>query len=437
VPIVTQEREFPARTPDALHRIDGYSVPTEQQAHSPGHQKTTSYRSINRNAVDESRDSFVSESGSRIDFMRELREENRTLGYDTGHEFSTEKWTYTIGLEQAYMRRTFYGTQIRAYTGWAMPDPYYTYSPWYEPPLPTQAEINANGAKCVAMTIPTEPEAGVAAFFGELREGLPKIVGLQALRGGLSQAHKSLGSEHLNIQFGIKPLIGDLEKTALGVLRAAKTARQYIRDSDRLVRRKATLLETNETAIGYYGGTPAIARRYGEIVASDFFVGPYGSTHVADEVRQRVTFSGAYTYHVAQGMDFLAKLDRYEALANKALGVRFDPNVAWQLTPWSWLVDWFADAGSFVQNVNALANDSLVMKYGYVMHETVSTRTRTLQVQPYEVGPSVLWTTNEYTRKLRHRATPYGFGLDVGTFSPRRWAILGALGLTRSPNALH
>jgi len=436
VPTVTSSRTFPPRTPSAQHWIGGDKVPTTQQSHSPGSQVTTSYRSINRNAIDESRDSFVSESGSRLDFMRELREENRTLGYDTGHEFSTERWSYTIGLEQAHCKRLMYGSQVHEYRGWVIPDFYYTHSLYCDPGTPSSAEINADGAKLISMTIPTEPEAGVAAFFGELREGLPKIVGLQALRGGVRGLQHSVGSEHLNVQFGIKPLISDLEKTAQGVLRAAKTARQYIRDSDRLVRRKAVLLEDTSIAVGTYGGTPVMARRYGDEVSSYFFVPPYGVTHVDDEIYQRVSFSGAYTYHVAQGMDFLAKLDRYEALANKALGTRFDPNVAWQLTPWSWLIDWFADAGSFVSNVNALANDSLVVKYGYVMHETRTTRTRTLGLTPYEEGPNTVWTTATYHRKMRHRSTPYGFGFDPGSFSPRRWAILGALGLTRSPNAL-
>jgi hypothetical protein len=437
VPTVTSSRVFPAKTMSAQHYIDSYAPPTDQEVRQFDSQITTSYRSKNRNRVDESADSFVSESGNRTDFMKELREENRTLGYDTGHEFQTERWTYECGMENARLERTFFGTQLRSYNGWIEPSLYFTHSPFVQPAAPSITQINADGARLFGMTRPTEPEAGAAAFLGELREGLPKILGLSTLRGGVNHLHQNIGGEHLNVQFGVKPLISDLQKTALGVLRAAKIARQYIRDSDRLVRRRATLLEDSTLTRSEYPGTPAIARRQGTDVIGEFMSGPYGVTSVNDQVYQKVWFSGAYTYHVSQAESFVGKLERYEALANHALGTRFDPDVAWQLTPWSWLIDWFSDAGGFISNVNALANDSLVMKYGYVMHETLATRTRTLGLRPIQVGPSVCWSTFQYHRKMRHRATPYGFGTNLGDLSPRRWAILGALGLTKSPNALH
>jgi hypothetical protein len=39
-------------------------------------------------------------------------------------------------------------------------------------------------------------------------------------------------------------------------------------------------------------------------------------------------------------------------------------------------------------------------------------------------------------QKERVRATPYGFGLDLGSLNPRQWAILASLGLTRAPQRL-
>jgi hypothetical protein len=187
-----------------------------------------------------------------------------------------------------------------------------------------------------------------------------------------------------------------------------------------------------------YPADPAVAARDGVNVVYDYFnVVPGGVTAIDDQVYQRVSFSGAYTYHVHEGLSFASKLERYEELANIALGARFDADVAWQLTPWSWLIDWFSDAGTFISNVNALSADSLVVKYGYVMHETRAERIRTLRMDPKGIGPRTIWSTSIYHRKLRHRSTPYGFGLDLGSLSPRRWAILGALGLTKAPNSLH
>jgi len=38
--------------------------------------------------------------------------------------------------------------------------------------------------------------------------------------------------------------------------------------------------------------------------------------------------------------------------------------------------------------------------------------------------------------KKRVKATPYGFGLDTDAFTPRQWAILGSLGISRGSRLL-
>lgn len=47
-----------------------------------------------------------------------------------------------------------------------------------------------------------------------------------------------------------------------------------------------------------------------------------------------------------------------------------------------------------------------------------------------------LGETIEVSRKVRRAASPYGFGLNAEAFSPKQWAILAALGLTRAPGRL-
>jgi len=166
-------------------------------------------------------------------------------------------------------------------------------------------------------------------------------------------------------------------------------------------------------------------------------------TRVIDVITTDIWFTGAFTYHLYQAQEFLGKLDLYAEKADQLLGLEINLETLWDLTRWSWLVDWFIDVGSFLHNIDLFHNDSLVMRYGYVMCHSKTIRTRsadgflpaTLFGAEGRVPSSVqLVTINE--SKQRRRATPYGFGLDVQSFSSAKWAILGALGMTRAPKSL-
>jgi len=39
--------------------------------------------------------------------------------------------------------------------------------------------------------------------------------------------------------------------------------------------------------------------------------------------------------------------------------------------------------------------------------------------------------------KQRSVATPFGFGLDPGAFSPKQWSIIAALGFSKAPRSLN
>jgi hypothetical protein len=69
------------------------------------------------------------------------------------------------------------------------------------------------------------------------------------------------------------------------------------------------------------------------------------------------------------------------------------------------------------------------------MRHTVVTRTvrgnpATFYSYPDTVPISSLYRSE---RKERWKATPYGFGLNMAGFTDQQWAILAALGMTKSP----
>jgi len=389
-------------------------------------------------------DGFTGSSGSRIEFQRELEKSNRELGKpstDTGHEFKSVKETIEVPFRHHKLSSSkdhpFWGDSVVQYEGMILP-----FSPWnLQPPFPTVpelslAEINMDGARAINRTLPTKSVAGLMQFLGELREQLPQITGhaIVRARGGPS----GLGQEHLNIQFGWRPFVSDLQRFARSVLIGNNLLRQYMRDSGRQVRRRTTLFEgqSEKSKPGEFGIVyPRI--ELGLPFEPFTFLGSVTQATISDVTYQRVWFSGAYTYLIADLSSWIKRAERYDQQANHLLGTRLTPSVLWELTPWSWMIDWFGNFGAVVENANALTSDSLVLRYGYIMHHYKVTREVTVKVMDKNFNPlpdiTAYFTTDS---KVRTRATPYGFGLDLSNLNPRQWAILGALGLTSSPRSL-
>jgi len=118
--------------------------------------------------------------------------------------------------------------------------------------------------------------------------------------------------------------------------------------------------------------------------------------------------------------------------AQKILGTDLTPETLWNLAPWSWAVDWIMPVGDLIGNLQDMASDGLVLRYGYIMEHSFVSDTYTFQGPtglPASLVPGSYILSRE--TKKRVRATPYGFGLTWSGFSPRQLAILTALGISR------
>jgi len=119
--------------------------------------------------------------------------------------------------------------------------------------------------------------------------------------------------------------------------------------------------------------------------------------------------------------------------AKKLLGFDITPEVLWELVPWSWAVDWFTNVGDLIKNVSAFSTDGLVMRYGYIMEHSIARDTY------IHIGPTGFRSQSVFCEpytfvcetKLRRRATPFGFGLNLEALTGRQKSIIAALGLTR------
>lgn len=291
-------------------------------------------------------------------------------------------------------------------------------------PSSSDNALDVAGTTAISRTIPTNPNADAAVAIIELfREGLPSLVGSQILSRRRSSPRDAAG-EYLNWEFGIKPILSDLERVYQASLKAEEILLQLERDSGKLIRRKYRfpIEETVDEEVKH---------------KQSCYIHPVTSGTLQDHgtltTRKRTTtttwFSGAYRYAVPERAS-MSKLQEFRYL----YGLTLDPSVVWEVVPWSWLVDWFSSTGDVIHNISALARDGLVLQYGYIMRNTRIEYTDTW-VGPLYRGSG--WVTTRVSQsyfvetKQRRPATPFGFGLDVSTLSPRQLAILTSIGLTR------
>jgi hypothetical protein len=281
--------------------------------------------------------------------------------------------------------------------------------------------MDAFGTSAIARVLPTNPNASLATAIGELRQdGLPRLPG-SSLKDSTSNARKA-GGEYLNVEFGWLPLVSDLQDFARSVRNSRQLIDQYVRDSDRKIRRRYTPEGVESTSV--FTGT---GRFFGQNIIGT-------GTTVSRKDDTRLWFSGAFKYHVPIDDGFYNRLLRFEALANHLFGTRITPELVWNLAPWSWAVDWFTNAGDVIHNISLLGVDGLVMQYGYAMRhhsvsELISGGFSFVESGKTHSGWCQRLVATEY--KQRVRANPYGFGIDDVSLSNAQLAILAALGLSR------
>lgn len=439
MPIVTWSRPVdPPISPTALTSwtMDGVpQLPAEPHALGPltGLQSTTSFRG----SQDED---YERMSGEEL--RRDVKGAAKAQ-YDNGHNFSTSRTWAEVGFPSVTIScpRFLGGGPKCVYNG--------PWGPYMSAGFPSTTYVpegttSFDGRQLISMTIPTAPEAGLATFLGELREALPQAIGIQTLKAQSRQPGGkilSLGDEHLNYQFGLKPFANDLAKLAYSVTQASALIRKMKKDSGGVLHRRATLQDTTTTSILPSESSMVYLPRMASNDMENYAYGSAfgGSTTITETTVTKVWFSGAFSYFLADSHDLISKLEGYEQLANQLLGTRITPETVWELTPWSWLLDWKADLGTFFRNVSLLSGDSTVLRYGYVMHNIVRRRQKTVVGINARTGasvPSVCWVAKNSETKQRTAATPYGFGLNPDSFSGSKWAILSALGMSKGNNKL-
>lgn len=277
---------------------------------------------------------------------------------------------------------------------------------------------------------PGKPVANVGQFIGELTR-LPTLPLKQIVQArGTLNRFRAMGSEYLNIQFGWKPFVKDLQDMYKLVTTLDATLAQLRRDNGQPIRRRGGVRKTVLLPTTIVQSTGSYL--YPILNSGYYQNSSQGKRIVTETYEERSWFSARFRYFV-KNIDSVEWEDR----AILALfGLNPTPSLLWEVMPWSWLVDWGANVGDVLSNLSSNAVDNLVADYAFLM--TQRTFTRSVQES------TVLW--NSYaqryetisaradfvsTVKMRERASPFGFGLVPGDLTGRQASILGALGISR------
>jgi hypothetical protein len=270
---------------------------------------------------------------------------------------------------------------------------------------------------------PTAPEFSVLNSIYEMKD-LPSLLQLRA------RNLKDLGKLHLNGQFGYLALLRDVRNLVQTQRLAQKRLAQLLRDNGRPVRRRVVLRaeEIDEgTVIGDLWGyhTP------GNLVTAFFSHAPNQFTRRV--YTDKIWASARFRYWLPGGPRDIAWRRRMLA---RLYGGMPTPSVLYNMIPWSWLVDWFTNLGSVIENLDAGVADRLAADYFYVMREVKRTHTSDRKVGFYEQDTGQKISVGGVAQgssfsKVRIMGNPFGVGLNQEGLSPMQLSILGALGLSR------
>lgn len=312
-------------------------------------------------------------------------------------------------------------------------------------------------ATAYARTRPGNPVASGFQFLYELRaDGLPSLPGA-AVRKGMNryprvarsvplsrvpvllrsrlQDFRSLGSEYLNVVFGWKPFVRDLQKMYYLWKDIDKRMAQIVRDNGRSIRRRTTLEDSTSTSQESMDYPLAYANVLGS--PPNWWPGTTAWSKTVS-VKTKVWFSASYRYFIPDTSSSL-----WTARARSVLfGTHVTPGQLWEVLPWSWLVDWFGNVGDVMSNASQNAVDNLTMDYSFTMKQVTTETlaqahvTHSSSNDPCFTWPSMdqsFWSKSTETSKARWGGgNPFGLNVKLESLSAYQLSILAALGISKS-----
>jgi len=248
-----------------------------------------------------------------------------------------------------------------------------------------------------------------------------------------------LADNYINQEFGWLPFLGDLKAFFQTYLDARDFILHLTNENGKWVRKKVKVpIERSSTVLTDvvlpYDSTSYSVPCFPVNFPSEFFQMP-PSWNLTEVVETTVSASGKFRFYRPE---FDITLPDYQSAWNQVMravkiyGLSVSPYHIWQATPWTWLLDWVSNIGSYLQRFSDTLEDEVAASYFFVTaHRTVE-RIFTIKL-PFYSGLETLVFKRRFVSKQRVSAdSPYGFSLSWDRLDPRKLAILASLGISRN-----
>lgn len=315
---------------------------------------------------------------------------------------------------------------------------------------PSMADLTSNASDMMRQSVPTAPAIDLVRSLGELRD-LPKSLhpGNYAPRSA-----RDVGGGYLNMVFGLNPTGKDIAAIANAALASHPIVDRFVQYERRQLRRRRTrsLSSVNFTTVltpdgagsssttlygpgsSIWGSVTNWAPAFGRDVNFDN-TRPWlvtANVRATGEIRQFAT----YEYFIPRPTGLMGRMDLYRQKAEQVLGSGLSPAAVYELTPWTWMLDWFLDIGGLIRYQQSVAANSVVASRSGWVYENSATFEASMSPAssiryfadaklgspPYIIGTA--------KTQIRRAGGPYGIS-QPWSLSGGQAAIVTALAMSR------
>ncbi len=268
----------------------------------------------------------------------------------------------------------------------------------------------------------------------------------QMKAAGIRDAAQALGSEYMSNIFGWTPILKDVQ----GAMDLLLKMDHILFPSDSTRRKvEQTISVRGNTFTGTVsaGMFPTIGGQKASVELVDPMVTSYTTTGGTVQTNRS---TGQYTADISvleelsvfttarfnTGARPTAQNNGYLDRLRDLLGLELTPKVLWEITPWSWLLDWFLNIGAVIENLTTLGLSNSILNYAYStarLKNTCSIWGKPTGNTATGVGSITghFLSSTVTDLKARIAASPFGFGVAPAALSVQQWATLTGLGLAR------
>lgn len=223
---------------------------------------------------------------------------------------------------------------------------------------PSDAVAASKAATQMRNSVPTAPAVDLVRSIGELRD-LPRAANL---RNYIPMTGNDYASAYLTQVFGLNPTAKDIANIANAVIESTPIVQRFLSHEQRRLSRRRTeevgSLTFNREFIPSGSSTDSMAiRDDGGITwgvctvyappsgrqSSGSYSAPF-TVHVNVTATAVVRSFATYEYFIPRPTGFPGRVDLYRRKAEQVLGSGLSAGALYDLTPWSWMLDWFANA---------------------------------------------------------------------------------------------